>query len=343
MELEEIKKQYQVKIPEYEHAKNCIQSLLENIISQKKIVVHAISGRVKTVESYCEKANDEKYKEPLEEITDYIGFRIICYVQDDVEKVAEIINKEFDIDEKNSIDKSKVLGTNKVGYRSKHFIAKMSTARLKLPEYDSLRNIVFEVQVRTLLEHTWAEIEHDRNYKFHGVLPEEIQRKLNLLSGVLEVVDGDFNNLSKEIDIYAKNIAKKTIENNDDIEITSLSLFKYFKDNYPEILIEESSWKKYNITMIKELKDFGISTIDQLRSLKIQDFITYCKQIGKTANYVGCLRDCMIALDSKKYFQFCWENHFQFFIGTSVEYYKKNGVPVDEIMSKYKIEVIKNI
>ncbi len=339
MELEEIKKQYQTKLPEYERAKTRIQSLLESIISQKKIVVHAITGRVKSVESYCEKASDEKYKNPLEEITDYIGFRIICYVQDDVEKIANIITKEFDIDEKNSIDKSKALGINKVGYRSKHFVAKMSTARLKLPEYDSLNNIVFEIQIRTLLEHTWAEIEHDRNYKFHGVLPEEIQRKLNLLSGVLEVVDGDFNNLSKEIDKYAKDIEKTPIENNDDIEITSLSLLKFLKDNYPEIIIEETKWKKNNANIIKELNAFGITILKQLNTLDIQNYIEYCKREGNIPLFPGCFRACMIVKDSDKYFEECWEHHFAAFNEAFVNYYKQNGVQIEEIMEKYKIAI----
>ncbi len=338
MELNEIKQQYEAKLPEYEQAKNRIQSLLESIISQKKIVVHAITGRVKAIDSYCEKASDEKYKNPIEEITDYIGFRIICYVQDDVEKIADIITKEFDIDEKNSIDKSKDLGINKVGYRSNHFIAKMNATRLKLPEYSFLKDIVFEIQVRTLLEHTWAEIEHDRNYKFHGVLPEEIRRKLNLLSGVLEVVDDNFNNLSKEIDKYAKSIEKTSIENNDDIEITSLSLLKFFKDNYPQVIIEEAKWINCNAMMINELKDFGISTIKQLASLKLQDVTAYYKSIRESTTFMGYLRSAMIVTDSNKYFENCWKNHFQVFDKNAIEYYKKNGVPIEEIIVKYNLE-----
>lgn len=177
------------------------------------------------------------------------------------------------------------------------------------------------------------------NYKFHGVLPEEIQRKLNLLSGVLEVVDGNFNNLSKEIDKYEKAIEKTTLENNEDIEITSFSLLKYLKENYPEIFIDEVIWKKFNSDLIKELRAFGITILEQLKTLNLKNFIEYIKNMGMTPQFLGCLRACMIVKDANKYFEECWDNHFVAFNETSLKFYKLNGVQIEEIMEKYKIAI----
>jgi len=80
------------------------------------------------------------------------------------------------------------------------------TIEKKLPEYTACKDCVFEIQIRTILQHTWAEIEHDKNYKYSGVLPDEIERRLNLLSAVLESADNEFNTISQEIDNYTKSV-----------------------------------------------------------------------------------------------------------------------------------------
>ena len=46
-----------------------------------------------------------------------------------------------------------------------------------LPEMKLFSGIPFEIQVRTILQHAWAEFAHDRNYKFRGVLPDVIARR----------------------------------------------------------------------------------------------------------------------------------------------------------------------
>lgn len=133
---------------------------------------------------------------------DLAGIRIIAYINSDVERISKIIEDEFEIDRENSVDKSKLLGIDQVGYQSVHYIAKLSKKRLELSEYEEYQDMVFEVQIRTILQHAWAEIEHDRNYKFNGVLPNNIKRKFYLTAGVLELIDREFEVLSKEIDEF---------------------------------------------------------------------------------------------------------------------------------------------
>jgi ppGpp synthetase/RelA/SpoT-type nucleotidyltranferase len=65
-------------------------------------------------------------------------------------------------------DKSRNLGTNRIGYRTIHLVVSLSNTRTILPEYSEFDDLKFEIQLRTILEHAWAEIEHDRNYKFKG-------------------------------------------------------------------------------------------------------------------------------------------------------------------------------
>ena len=93
----------------------------------------------------------------------------------------------FDVDEANSSDRSKVLKEDKVGYKSVHIVEKLGKQRADLVEYKGIYDLKFEIQIRTVLQHAWAELTHDRSYKIDVVLPPHIQRKINLHAGLLEL------------------------------------------------------------------------------------------------------------------------------------------------------------
>ena len=82
-----------------------------------------------------------------------------------------MITGSFNIDEKNSLDKKILLASDQIGYRSVHFVCDLGAQRSGLPEFKDLGGLKFEIQVRTVLQHAWAELAHDRNYKFSGTLP----------------------------------------------------------------------------------------------------------------------------------------------------------------------------
>ena len=106
---------------------------------------------------------EKKIREPFDEIEDICGVRVICYYTSDVDKVTQIIKNEFQILE--SQNKSDLLGVNEFAYRSQHFIVKTNSKWNAAPNYRDLGNLKAEIQVRTILMHTWAEIEHKLNYK----------------------------------------------------------------------------------------------------------------------------------------------------------------------------------
>jgi ppGpp synthetase/RelA/SpoT-type nucleotidyltranferase len=86
----------------------------------------------------------------LKEVTDLAGIRVICYVEADVQRVCKIIEAAFTVDPSNSSDKARGLGTDRVGYRSVHFVARFTDERLALPEYRRFHDLLFEIQVRTI-------------------------------------------------------------------------------------------------------------------------------------------------------------------------------------------------
>ncbi len=62
-------------------------------------------------------------------------------------------------------------------------VAEIKDDRIILPEYQKFKDKKFEIQIRTILQHAWAEIEHDRDYKFTGELPINIKRRFRILAG----------------------------------------------------------------------------------------------------------------------------------------------------------------
>jgi putative GTP pyrophosphokinase len=169
----------------FEQLSKKVETIIQEILIDNKIPIHAIYSRAKEIDSYSKKIEDSKYTDPISQITDLSGIRIIAYVESDLDKISKIIEEHFEIDKENSIDKSQSLGTDKVGYRSIHFIGKLPNDRIKLPEYKKFGDLYFEIQIRTILQHSWAEIEHDKNYKFSGELPNYLKRRFKVLAGVL--------------------------------------------------------------------------------------------------------------------------------------------------------------
>lgn len=195
--------------PTYERLTDIVRSTVESLIRSANIDYLSVTSRTKSIESLREKIDRKGYT-ALEEITDLSGIRITTFIESDVAKICDLLKSSFRVHDSKSLDKTEELGSDRFGYRSVHFVCDVGSARVKLPEFAPYEDLMFEIQVRTVLQHAWAEIEHERSYKFSGVLPTPIQRRLNLLAGVLEIVDREFVVLAGEIDRYAEEVARKT-------------------------------------------------------------------------------------------------------------------------------------
>ena len=121
----------------------------------KNIPIHQITSRVKTRSSLAQKIiKKDKYR-TLDDITDILGLRIITYFEDDISKIEEILNREFTVDWSNSVDKGHI-EIDKFGYKSIHFILQINEQKAKSKEYANYKNIRFEIQIRSILQHSWA-------------------------------------------------------------------------------------------------------------------------------------------------------------------------------------------
>src|ERR1700722_6249898 len=171
-------------LPKHERLSAAVSSLVENMLKKKSIEYLNVTHRTKSLSGAVEKIQRKEYDSPQTQLTDLSGVRIITYLEEQVGEISKIIKSLFEIDVKNSLDRSEFLGDDKVGYRSTHFVCKLGRKRSQLPEYEALGPLNFEIQIRTVLQHAWAELAHDRSFKFGTKLPTKIQRKLNLYSGM---------------------------------------------------------------------------------------------------------------------------------------------------------------
>ncbi len=188
--------QYKQNLPNFLEQQKVVRSVLNDAFSKAGIVIANIESRVKTYESLEGKLRlkGSKYHS-LEDITDILGFRIITFYIDDVDKVASVVERLFQIDWENSVDKRKLLEIDSFGYLSLHYIC----------SYDSFP-FRFEVQMRTLLQHAWANMDHDTGYKSGVEVPRRYLRSMSRLASLLELVDEEFSKIRIELTDYKRRV-----------------------------------------------------------------------------------------------------------------------------------------
>ncbi|MDD1772940.1 MAG: hypothetical protein LUQ09_08480 [Methanomassiliicoccales archaeon] len=144
--------------------------------------------------------NFKGYNDPFNDTEDICGLRIICFFISDLAKVSDIIKSEFNVI---SIEnKTDMMEPDRFGYRSDHYIVTLRDSWLQGLKYRGLGDIKAEIQVRTILMHGWADIEHKFGYKQFEDVPPKLRRSSCRLSALLEIADELFDNMREEREEY---------------------------------------------------------------------------------------------------------------------------------------------
>jgi putative GTP pyrophosphokinase len=163
--------------------------------------VHFVASRVKDRESLRRKlARPDKTYEALWDVTDLLGLRIATFFEDDIPVVARLIEREQRVDFRHSADKLSAVEPGRFGYRSLHYVC-AAPADAGLPA--AFR---FEIQVRTALQHAWAEVEHDLGYKGGAAIPDVLRRRFSRVASLLEIADQEFVGIRAEIARYRERV-----------------------------------------------------------------------------------------------------------------------------------------
>ena len=204
---QELMQQYHDRMPVFERMEKLAYDKLRWTLRHQGIYVTSIEHRIKEEHSLSGKLEMKgaKYKS-LDDITDILGLRVITFYTDDVDKVAAIVKRTFDIDWQESVDKRKLHQLDSFGYNSLHYICRLPKSVVDDPEMPELNEFRFEIQMRTALQHVWSTIEHDTGYKGDVKIPTEYKRQFSRLAGMLELIDDEFSRLRTTLTDYRRRV-----------------------------------------------------------------------------------------------------------------------------------------
>ncbi|HET8660178.1 MAG TPA: hypothetical protein VFM55_14410 [Micromonosporaceae bacterium] len=209
-----------------------MEELVRSALQSRGLHPHTVTHRVKRRESAVRKIERKARADySLSDITDLLGVRVITYFNYDVDQVAEIIEQEFTVDRANSVDKRTSLDPDRFGYLSLHYVVGLSDSRRRLPEYKKFDKVRFEVQIRSILQHAWAEIEHDLGYKSKHAIPAPLRRRFSRLAGLLELADEEFAHIRDSLKEYAAEVNVAIRDNALNVPIDRDSVEAYIRES----------------------------------------------------------------------------------------------------------------
>ena len=181
--------------PALQRATDGFVAMLTDLLDQSGLNYLSVSGRAKGIASFAAKAGRLRegrpmFPDPLHDITDQIGLRVITYLRGDVDVVARVLHEEFDVLDDRDLG-HQTASEGRFGYASRHLVVRLREGE----GTEEMRAHPAQVQVRTVLQHAWAEFEHATRYK--GVVPDEhvqdLDRRFTLAAGLLELADQEFS------------------------------------------------------------------------------------------------------------------------------------------------------
>jgi putative GTP pyrophosphokinase len=193
---------YQKLLPTLEAFRIQLEGLLRSLLDREERPYHQIESRCKSVDSFREKVARKRYVDPAREMTDVVGLRVITFYDSDVDLVARIIQREFVLDDANTEDKRAPTAEDRFGYRSFHLVCSLNPDRAQLPEWERFAGTAVEIQIRTVLAHAWAAVDHQLGYKSDPGLSNAGKRLMARISAMLETADELFDRLRYAEDEY---------------------------------------------------------------------------------------------------------------------------------------------
>lgn len=255
--------QYRKLLPTLQQLADEASSQLRHALREQGIYITAMEHRVKTEKSLAGKLElkGAKYKS-IDDITDLVGLRVITFYTDEVDKVAAIAKRVFDIDWKESVDKRKLHQLDSFGYNSLHYICRLRSGGPR-----------FELQMRTALQHVWSTIEHDISYKGDVKIPREYNRQFSRLAGMMELIDDEFSRLRVVLTDYRRQtLALVKSGQLDDVPL-SAETFRSYLELHPfdrlnkriAAVNQAEIWPVSVMSYLPVLESFGLETLGSVQ------------------------------------------------------------------------------
>ena len=268
-------RQYAEQQPELRLAADQFVALVTSVLDEAGINYLSVTGRAKSVASFAAKAarvadGRAVFADPLREITDQIGVRVITYVHSDVQAVADLMEDQVVVYVDRDMGRE-TAGEGRFGYASRHLLVGLDPAREGLAGYELLRGRQAQIQIRTVLQHAWAEFEHDIRYK--GTIPDEhvpdFDRRFTLAAGLLELADREFSTIR---DRLREGMTEPAAEaEDDDPRINPRELAAFLAGQYADSGWSRTDHYQWISGMVLELGITSLAELgDVLRSVEAE-------------------------------------------------------------------------
>lgn len=197
LSFSEVAEAFAAERPKYEQVAGRLESRLRDELQTLGLET-IVQARAKTVASFTKKALRKGYADPLKQIGDKAGVRVIVHFEDDVpavqavvESIAEVVKSESKLD---------TLEPDRLGYLGVHMDLTMTTELFDADSETDLIGLPVELQIHTKAQSAWAVISHELLYKSASELSPALQRSITRLMAVVELFDGEITRLRHAIE-----------------------------------------------------------------------------------------------------------------------------------------------
>jgi predicted RNase H-like nuclease/ppGpp synthetase/RelA/SpoT-type nucleotidyltranferase len=300
---------YAARQPELRAATDRCVALVTTLLDDAGINYLSVTGRAKSVASFAAKAErrsggDRVFPDPLEQITDQVGVRVVTYLHSDVTAVADLLGDALEVLDDRDLGQE-TASEGRFGYASRHLLVALPRPSGQPEGEQDSRGVRpdrrAQVQVRTVLQHAWAEFEHAIRYK--GTIPEadapDLDRRFTLAAGLLELADREFSLIRDRL--QASVAEAPAGRDGDDPRISAQDLATFLAGEFSEAGWSRPDHYEWVSGLLLEL---GVTSLDELATLLASvDSATLTSRMGYRypPGAVRRLDDALLASFGERY------------------------------------------
>jgi putative GTP pyrophosphokinase len=196
--IKEIAQAWEQDEPKYKELGKAVAGFIKEEITLYEIlpeVTYRPKELLSIIKKIKKKQREKKYD--YENLNDKLGIRIVCTFIEDLEKVDVFLRENFNI--KNIEYKKEALDFDKLDYISNHYDASVKSDLKAFRAFDKYKDLVFEIQVRTLNQHAWSNTAHSLSYKQEADIAPLLKRRVYRLLSLYEIADDEFSAVNKAL------------------------------------------------------------------------------------------------------------------------------------------------
>jgi ppGpp synthetase/RelA/SpoT-type nucleotidyltranferase len=243
-QIKELQQIYEEMLPNLKKAEGKLREAIERAIAEvedKWLTRAQLRGtRVKTFDSLRRKAETkglEPHKVVLH-VGDLVGARVVCNNIDDVYRFRELLCRVLPEVESQTHDEDYIRNPQPSRYRALHVNLRLSVGDL-IPTGEDY--VPCEIQIRTLLQDSWAELVHHDIYKEGAELPEYLRERTVDLAELLKTADTIAGRVRERV-------AKETIPEEERLDLETVSknglayVFSQVFGRYPSDYVTQTAY-----------------------------------------------------------------------------------------------------